>query len=205
MKNIQSFVLRFRYLCTFFSLSLFGKVTLLIGALCTLLINNLSAQSSASQDASLPYHKNAISLQLGGPAIFYDVHYERTLYYHSEFSLVGSLGFCYMPSSKKGEYAMLFPLEFDAIYKMGNFALEGGLALTTDRDKRQYDPQGVMFIIVPRIGVRFFSKNQHWEYRMGVTPIFPLNSTYEVLPDGSKEYYLPSFPWLNLFSVGYRF
>lgn len=164
---------------------------------------NTEALAQKHKD-SLVHYNNSICFELGGPALIYSMGYERTWFRTPNFSAISSAGFSYIPDG----ITMIY-IEPGILRHFKNVALELGLAINRYEEQTQNGssfatPSGIaeVFYLTARAGVRFFSKNQHLHYRLGITPLIELhnNENPNGLPKENKFHF-----WANVFTVGYRF
>ncbi|MES2479194.1 MAG: hypothetical protein V4561_08905 [Bacteroidota bacterium] len=150
---------------------------------------------------SVRHYNNAVYLELGGPALVYSVGYERIWYRNNWFSAISSAGFSFIPDGIQIGY-----VEPGVLFRDKNLAFEIGVALVSYKENphngSQFstpDGSAKVLYLNARVGARFFSKNQHFHYRIGLTPFMELSNNEPLSRDNRPHL------WLNVFTVGYRF
>lgn len=176
----------------------------LASSLVIMLAFTINTKAQAKLD-TIRHHKNAVYLELGGPTLIYSLGYERTWYKNKWFAAVTSVGFSYIPDGITMGY-----VEPGVLFRDKNVAFEMGIALISYRENSHSGTQfatsdgsgsAKMLTISPRIGVRFFTKNQRFHFRTGITPSLEIwNNDPQGWPKDNRNFF-----WLNVFTFGYRF
>lgn len=152
---------------------------------------------------SIRHYNNAVYLEFGGPTLIYSIGYERTWYQQKWFAAMSSVGFSYIPAGITMAY-----IEPGVLFRHKNIALELGIALMDYTEGQQNEPNSSggsniakTLTLTARMGARFFTKNQRFHFRLGITPIKEIgNNSYS----GNAKDNRP-FLWYNVFTIGYRF
>lgn len=169
-----------------------------------MLVFKINSSAQKKQD-SIRHHKNAVYLELGGPTLLYSLGYERTWYKNNWFASISSVGFSYIPDGITMGY-----IEPGVLFRHKNLALELGIALMNYKERPHHGEQfgtsdgsgaAKMLFLCPRLGVRFFTRNQRLHFRAGITP----NS--EIWNNEPKTWHQDRslYFWANVFTIGYRF
>lgn len=175
----------------------------IVSLLLAMLVYNLNCKAQNSFD-SVRHYNNAIYFELGGPTLVYSLGYERTWYKNNWFTALSSVGFSYIPDGIIMGY-----VEPGVLLRNKNLALELGVALMSYKERPDNGTQfatsdgsgsAKMLTLSPRIGARFFTKNQRFHFRTGITPSLEIwNNDPSGWPKDN-----PIFLWLNVFTIGYR-
>ena len=170
----------------------------------TMLVYNLNCEAQKKFD-SVRHYNNAVHFELGGPALLYSLGYERTWYHNNWFSAISSVGFSYIPDGITMKY-----IEPGVLFRDKNLALELGVALMSYTERPSSGAQfatsdnsgsAKMLNLSTRIGVRFFTKNQRFHFRTGITPFVEIwNNDPKGWPQDRRL-----LLWINIFTVAYRF
>lgn len=154
---------------------------------------------------SVRHFNNAVYLELGGPTLAYSFGYERTWFHNNRIAAISSAGFSYIPNGVTMGY-----IEPGILLRNKNLALELGVALMSYTERPSNGAQfatsdgsgsAKMLNLNPRVGVRFFTKNQRFHFRTSITPFVEIwNNDPKGWPQDRRL-----FLWFNVFTVGYRF
>lgn len=144
-------------------------------------------------------NKNSIQLELGGPAVFYSLNYERILLNSGRLKTAAQVGISYYPP-KMGMRDIWIPIGINEIISFGNHHLEAGIGYMPIREAlREPDLQVRDWfwshIMTGRIGYRYQKPGGHFILRAAFTPVLEI----DILGHGDK------FHPLGGVSVGYSF
>lgn len=156
--------------------------------------------SAQKKSDSLHHFNNAVYFELGGPTLAYSIGYERTWYQHRWFTAISSVGFSYIPYGITMGY-----IEPGVLLRHKSIALEIGIAFMSYRERAPKEwhisSSDGSLNLSPRIGARFFTKNQRFHFRTGITPFVEIwNNDPKGWPQDRRLFF-----WLNVITIGYRF
>lgn len=153
-----------------------------------LLLFSLVASDTVGQETTVPTahfeRKNSVQLELGGPALFYSLNYERVLLNKPRLKTTGEVGISLIPLDHL--YLIVTPA-VNQLISFGSHHAEVGAGILFGYTGISY------FYIISRIGYRYQRPSARFFFRIRHTPFF-------VESEGIYHY----LPWGGI-SLGYTF